>query len=125
MNVVTLCGIAFLCYGATQLVGRDRKEMAAMFSFCGTILIFTPAILSLAGLWEDFSLLLENYTFKGSENLIKAFAIGMCGEVTNEVLRKEGESALASALDFSVKVAILLLSVPLWKEMFSLFEDLL
>ena len=94
-------------------------------AIAGTLCLMTPAVLSLTGLFETLSQKLAEYPFEGGEALFRAFGIGLCCEITGDICRDAGKQGLSNALDFSCKVAILLLCVPLWKQLFSLVEELL
>ena len=55
--------------------------------------------------------------------LIKAAGIGYIGCFSSEVCRDAGENALAARVEFAVRAAILLMSLPLIKNIFAYLEE--
>lgn len=124
MNSFSLCGVALLCYAALTILGKEKNGIGTLIGLSGTICLLFPAILSLANLKDDFLNLLSKYDFFGSDLLLRSFGIGFCCEFTASICRDAGYKELADGLEFSCKVAIMSLCIPLWKELFSLIGGL-
>ena len=124
MNVFALCGIALIAFAAIEIVGKEQQRLGIAVGAVGAVCLLTPAVLSLAGVFAEINGRIEAFPFFGRDLLFRAFGIGLCCEITGDVLRDAGRQNLASALDFSSKAAILALCLPLWKELFSLAEEL-
>ena len=125
MNAFALCGVALLCFAAIEVLGRDAPRIALVVGALGALCLLAPAVLALAGIFEQANDLLAKFAQYGGDQLLRAFGIGLCCEVTGDVLRDAGRQGLANALDFSCKTAILLLCVPLWKQLFEVASELL
>jgi stage III sporulation protein AD len=124
MNGFSLCGIALLCYAALLILGKEKNSLAALVGLAGTLCLFGPAILSLTDLSKELAGFSSTYGFFGSDLLFRAFGIGFCCQFTSDICRDAGYGTVGDALDFSCKVAILSLCLPLWKELFSLIGGL-
>ena len=119
MNISILLkvvGVGLLVAVAHQILSKSGRE---------DLCLLTPAVLSLTGLFETLNQKLVEYHFEGGEALFRAFGIGLCCEITGDICRDAGRQGLSNALDFSCKVALLLLCIPMWKQLFSLVEELL
>ena len=125
MNAFALCGAALLAFAAIEVVGRQDARLAVFIGSVGILCLIAPGILSLSGLLEPVKEGLEKFNFYGGDLLLRSFGIGLCCEVTGEILRDAGRQGLANALDLSCKIAVLLLCVPLWKQIFSLVGEFL
>ncbi len=120
MNMFSLCGIALIAYAALQILGKGKNELGALIGVGGILCLVAPAILSLSGMIKDVKDLLGEYEFYGAEFLLRGLGLGLCCEVTEDILRDAGNTGLANALDFSCKIAMLALCLPLWKSIFDL-----
>ncbi len=125
MNVLSLCGIALICYAALLIIGKEKNGIGALLALTGTICLLLPAVASLKTPLDQIFSLLPTYGFTGEKELLKAFGIGFCCEFTADICKEAGFQGLADALSFSCKVAILCLCIPLWAEVFSLIGGLL
>ena len=125
MNVLSLCGVALIAFAAIEIVGKDKERLGMLIGLAGVLCLLSPAVLSLFGVMDTVKETLARFPFKGGDLLFRAFGIGMCCDVTCDILRDAGRQNLASALDFSSKAAILGLCVPLWKELFDLAQELI
>ena len=124
MNIFALCGIALIAFAAIEIIGKEQQRLGLIVGTAGVICLLTPAVLSLAGVMNELNEKIDAFPFFGKDLLFRAFGIGLCCEITGDILRDAGRQNLASALDFSSKVAILALCLPLWKELFSLAQEL-
>lgn len=124
MNSIALCGVALLCYASLMILGKEKNGIGALIGLAGAVCLLLPAILSFTDLSNSLSDLLDSYSFFGADLLFRSFGIGFCCEFTAGICKDAGFKGLADALDFSCKVAILSLCIPLWKEMFSLIGGL-
>ena len=125
MNVFSLIGIALIAFAAIEILGKEQQRIGLLAGAAGVICLFVPGVLSLVGLMDEFKELMTRFEFFGGDLLFRSFGIGLCCEVTGSILRDAGRQGLANALDFSCKAAILLLCVPLWKQLFSLVQELI
>lgn len=124
MNVFPLCGVALIAFSAIEIIGKEQPRIAWLIGAVGALLLIVPAVISLSDVFGALKEKIETFRFFGSDQLFRAFGIGLCCEVTSDVLKDSGKAGLANALDFSCKAAILLLCVPLWKELFSIIGEL-
>ena len=125
MNSLSLCGVALLCYAALLILVKEKNGLGGLVALSGIMCMLCPAVLSLTDLSVQIRDLSKNYDFFGLDLLFRAFGIGFCCQFTADLCKEAGYGNLADALDFSCKVAILSLCLPLWKELFSLIGGLI
>lgn len=126
MIVLKICGIAVLGLVAVVLLRGMRAEYAA---FAG---IITGILLLFAVLAEFSSVmnLVEEMTEKTGfslyfEVILKAMGLGMLAEVTADICRDNGATAIASKVEFGGKMAILSLSLPILRKLIDLIAEFL
>ena len=125
MNIFALCGVALIAYAALQILGKERTGVGALVGLGGILCLLLPAILTLSGLMKEVLSYIEPFSMHGADLLVKGLGIGFCCEITSEILRDAGNQGLANALDFSCRIAILALCVPLWKDLLELAGGLM
>ena len=120
MTVLQVCGIALsLLMFLLQLTGRKGPDGRSVV-FASALMFFSA---SLSGVREIFTLVSEQgslFDVTGYTSLFKALGIGMVGQFTAELCRDAGEPVLASRVEFFCKVEIVLLSLPLVREILTL-----
>ena len=126
MIVLKICGIAVLGLVAVVLLRGMRAEYA---TFAGII----TGILLLFTVLSEFSsvmALVEEMTEKTGfslyfEVILKAMGLGMLAEVTADICRDNGATAIASKVEFGGKMAILSLSLPILRKLIDLIAEFL
>lgn len=126
MIVLKICGIAVLGLVAVVLLRGMRAEYA---TFAGII----TGILLLFTVLAEFSsvmALVEEMTEKTGfslyfEVILKAMGLGMLAEVTADICRDNGATAIASKVEFGGKMAILSLSLPILRKLIDLIAEFL
>ena len=126
MIVLKICGIAVLGLVAVVLLRGMRAEYA---TFAGII----TGILLLFTVLAEFSsvmVLVEEMTEKTGfslyfEVILKAMGLGMLAEVTADICRDNGATAIASKVEFGGKMAILSLSLPILRKLIDLIAEFL
>ncbi len=122
MSVLQACGIALslliLLVPAKRSGGTDLR-----FVVFGVALLFFSV--SIADLKEILDLFRHQAdTGFGYDILFKALGIGMISQFTAEICRDAGETVLAGRVEFLAKVEIVLLSLPLLRQILSLAKEL-
>lgn len=126
MTIVSVCGIAVIGLVASVILREVRPAFATAVGII-TGLILLGAALSA---FSDIVLFTKDITKKEGFSLyitviLKAFGIGILAETTAEVCRDNGASAIGSKVEFAAKTIILLLAMPLVKEILSRTEAFL
>jgi len=121
MNIIAIAGIAIITAILAVMLKRYHQEYSIIISIAAGILILfqifaniTPAIqqintlLSSAGLTADYAAI-----------LFKSLGICFLAQFAADSCRDAGESALASKVEFAGKIAIVVLSLPLFERIAS------
>ncbi len=121
MNIIAIAGIAIITAILAVMLKRYHQEYSIIISIAAGILILfqifaniTPAIqqintlLSSAGLTAEYAAI-----------LFKSLGICFLAQFAADSCRDAGESALASKVEFAGKIAIVVLSLPLFERIAS------
>ena len=108
MTVLKLCGIAVIGVCAA-LIMRAASAVSSMYP----IVVFAEEISK----GNSYSLYFST--------VLKALGIGIAAQTASDICRDSGENAVASKLEFAAKVGILLLGLPVIREILSLTQKIL
>ena len=126
MNIIRLCGVAIISVVAAVLVKRVKADFGAFVSIIAAVVIFGAAVSAVAPLTSYVSELAETSGFGiYAETIIKSLAVTLLAQTTGDICRDCGENAVAGKIEFAAKCAIMLLSLPVIKNILSLAEAVL
>ncbi len=126
MTVIKLCGIAVIGVCAALIMRAAKSELAMPVGVITGIIILASAISSvypIVAFAEELSR--ENSYSLYFSTVLKALGIGIAAQTAADICRDSGEGAVASKLEFAAKVGILLLGLPVVREILSLTQKIL
>ena len=118
MNILQACGIALSLLLFLVQVGRGSGVDTRSVVFAAAVLFLSVSMSSLKEIVSIFDTVPTNDV--GYDVLWKTLGIGMIGQFTSEICRDAGEPVLAGRVEFFAKVEIILLSLPLVRQILSL-----
>ena len=119
MTVLQVCGIALSVLMFTLQAGKKSKGAV----IAAGVLFFSVSLEELGLLFSFFA---EQNSVQGRQYykaLMKALGIGIVCQFTAQLCRDAGEGTLASGVEFFGKVEIILLSVPMLRELLTLARE--
>ncbi|CCZ20896.1 MAG TPA: hypothetical protein DD628_05830 [Clostridiales bacterium] len=126
MTVIKLCGIAVIGVCAALIMRAAKSELAIPVGVITCVIILASAISSMypiVAFAEGLSR--ENSYSLYFSAVLKALGIGITAQTAADICRDSGEGAVASKLEFAAKVGILLLGLPVVREILSLTQKIL
>lgn len=125
MSDLKLCGIIICCVILSNIFKNIKSEYSLFIRISITISV---SIISLSMFLPIFEYI-ENIT-KGTKlyeylpPLIKILGIAIISELTADICNDAGESGIASKVSLVAKAEILILTLPLIRELFKLCQNL-
>lgn len=126
MEIVKLCGIALLTAFAAAILRREQPVFAVFLSIGGGLLLLGEAmrvLMQFAGEWQ--SIFGQESVFRYHGVLLRSLGIALSVEFAADICRDAGEDSTAGRLELAGKIAILILSLPLLKELLDLTGSLM
>ena len=126
MTVIKLCGIAVIGVCAALIMRAAKSELAIPVGVITCVIILASAISSMypiVAFAEGLSR--ENSYSLYFSAVLKALGIGITAQTAADICRDSGEGAVASKLEFAAEVGILLLGLPVVREILSLTQKIL
>lgn len=127
MNVITLTGAGIAAAVLSAVLRQYNREyglyisLAACALILGAVLNAVSPLLSLIGTLREAAGLDSAYVAV----LLKALAVCCMTQLASDCCRDGGEAAIASKIDFAGRIAVLLISVPLFEKLIGLIKDLI
>ena len=126
MNIIAICGFCIVSACIIATVRVIRPELASVATAVVGVLVMAYVVESLS---PFVSFMREIASEQGIESyfslMLKALAISFCSKISSEICRDCGENTLATRIEFVGKAGIILISLPIVKQLFSIAKDML
>lgn len=119
MEIIQVIGVALAGAVLCLLLKQYKPEYAIVCSVMCSIVIFSLIISKLTPIFVTLTGLM-NKTFSGTEyskTIIKALGICYIAELAAETCKDAEQAALASKVTIAAKIAIVILCLPMFKEL--------
>lgn len=126
MNVFGICGIAMLGLAVTIVLKGLRPDFATFTGIVTALILLLASIHSVSSVIRSLTALSDQTGFSVYTTMIlKTMGIGLLAQVTADVCRDSGASSIASKVEFSAKILILSLCIPILQLLLSYIEGFL
>ena len=125
--MIKILGIVIISLIAIIILKEYNRHFALIVTVCVVILVFSFSLDSVHTVFEKLWSIAENFEYMGSylELLIKILGITLAAQFTADLCRDSGENALASQTEMFSKIAILVMTFPLFETMMNIVTGLL
>ena len=126
MNIIAICGFCVVSACIIATVRVIRPELASLAVAVAGVLVMAYAVEAVS---PFIIFVKEVASEQGIESyftlMLKALAISFCAKISAEICRDCGETTLATRVEFVGKAGIILISLPIVKQLFSIAKDML
>lgn len=121
MNMIGIAGIALVTAVIAVMLRRYHQEYAIVVSITAGVLILFQILANILPAIRQISTLLSSAGLSNEYALILFKALGLCflAQFAADSCRDAGEGALASKVELAGKLAIVVLSLPLFEKIAS------
>ncbi len=126
MGIYTLVGLGLVAAVLAILLRQYRPEYALLTGLAAAVLILAAIFTAAKEIFARIESLLEvaNLPTIYLQAVFKALGISIVAQLGADSCRDAGESAIASKLEMAGKVAVLLVSLPLFESLLQLTQRL-
>ena len=120
MTAEKIIFLAVLCTVLIVLLKNSRPEQAIILSMMSAILLFFWVIETIQPILTELKSLIQRFSFVEQQSEILLKSLGLCclTQISADLCRDAGETALAVNVELAGKTAILVLSLPLFRQLF-------
>jgi stage III sporulation protein AD len=121
MNIIAIAGIAILAAILAAMLRRYHQEYSVILSIAAGVIILFEVFANITPAVRQISTLLSSSGLSAEYAVILFKALGICflAQFAADSCRDAGESALASKVELAGKIAIVILSLPLFENIAS------
>ena len=125
-----LFGTAIIAVMLLVVLRRESTDIALTAKMCAGVILAVTCIASMSPIVEYIGEIGESLGADGTlgsavEVLLKALGVSVLAHITANVCRDAGEGSIAYYVELGAKIEILLLSMPLLRELLGLAASLL
>ena len=129
-GILKLFGGAIIAVMLLIILRRESPDVALTVKMCVGVMLAVVCIASMTPLVEYVGEIAESFGADESlggavEVLLKALGVSILANVTAGICRDAGEGSIAYYVELGAKIEILILSLPLLREIISLAVELL
>ena len=126
MNDIRLCGIVICCVVIVSIFKGIKTEYTLFLRIIITILISAFSFVLFIPILEYMNEITKGTQFHAYlPTLIKILGIAIITELTSDICIDAGENSIASKVSLFAKSEILLLTLPLIKELLGICQELI
>ncbi len=127
MEIIKIAGICIICAILSSLISQTNKEISVMLSIAAVAICALAIIGSVSDVISGLNSIFKVIGIDTAYLSVSFKALGICYvcELSSSSCRDCGESALASIIDISGKVAISLLCLPLLEKLTDVVKTIL
>lgn len=127
MEIIKITGICIICAILSSLISQTNKEISVMLSIAAVAICALVIIGSVSDVISGLNSIFKVIGIDTAYLSVSFKALGICYvcELSSSSCRDCGESALASIIDISGKVAISLLCLPLLEKLTDVVKTIL
>jgi stage III sporulation protein AD len=127
MNAAALAGAVIAAAMLAQILRRNVPELAGLLTVCTGVMLFGAALTAAAPILLETEALLQK---AGADSpwiamLLKCLGTCLVVQFSADCCRDAGEGALAGRVEFAGKVAVAVLSMPMFRSVLQLAMELL
>ena len=122
MEIGAICGLVVLVAFLSVLLRSWRPEWALLLSAVTGIGVSLTVVLSVSSALKEVNALLDRAAIGGDTALLLVKALGICllTQLAADVCKDAGESGMAGRAELAGKAALLLLALPLFRQLVDL-----
>lgn len=127
MNIFSIIGIGLASAAIATVLRQYNKEYGLYISLGATVVIMSVILYSLEPVFSFINELTDvsDINTEYINVLIKSLAICYMTSIASDSCKDCGETAIASRIDFAGKIALLLITIPLFEAILDIIKELL
>ncbi len=124
--MIKYCAIALCALSAVLVLRGAKSEFADIVGTVASVLLFGAAAVSFAPIVEFVRETVSGTGFEGYlSTMFKSLGIALSAQLASELCRDHGQASLASKLELIGKAELMILCIPLMKELITLAAEMM
>ena len=127
MNIMAIAALGITAAALSAVIKKYNGEFSLFISLGASLLIMggvLTAVYPLINLISELTDIIDTEA-EYTAILMKALAVCYITQLASDCCRDSGETAIAGKVDFAGKIAVLLISVPLFEKLIGIIKGLM
>lgn len=127
MNIITIAGAAIIAAAISVLLKQYKPEYSVIINLGAGIVIFMLVVTAAAPIISQVQELIESTNLPSEYIVILFKCLGICfiTQLAADVCRDSGAGSIATKVETAGKIAVLLQSLPLFKQILEVAKNLI
>ncbi len=127
IDIYSVVGLAIVGAVLSLVLRQYRPEYSIVVALCTSVIILIAVLSAMQEIIDTVQNLLTRANIEGefAQVLFKSLGICVVAQLAADACRDAGESAIATKVEMAGKVAVLVVSLPLFSELISISARLL
>lgn len=127
MNIFAVTGLGLAAAALSVILRQYNKEYGLYISLAASVIIFASVLGAFSPITGFIKKLSETMGDTGAyiPILIKALSVCYITQLASDCCKDSGETAISSKIDFAGKIAVLLISLPLFEAILDIVKELI
>lgn len=127
MDMILVVGIAIVSTAFAILLKQYKPEYSMAISLIGTLVIFSIVLASMIPIFSVIRTLMAKVSFSSEYIKIIMKCLGVCylTEIASQICKESGQLSISSKVELGGKVAVLIISLPMFEELLSVALELI
>jgi len=127
MNFTALIGLGLVAAVLSIILRQQNKEFGLYIPLLAGIIILTAVIMAMRPVLDTVGTLMETTGMNNiyGQTLLKGLAVCYLTQLATDACKDAGETAIAGKLELSGKIAVVVLSLPLFNNLVQMITGLI
>jgi len=127
MNITALVGLGLVAAVLSIILRQYKQEFGLYIPLIAGIIILTAVIAAMRPALDTVKNLMESAQMNGiyGQTLLKGLAVCYLTQLATDACKDAGETAIAGKLELSGKIAVVMLSLPLFNSLTEIITGLI
>lgn len=127
MNIISVCVLGIFTVLAATVIRKYNGEISLLLTITAIIFICVAVVPTLSHVFESIKDLTNSANIKNEyvSTLLKSLGICYVTQISADICRENGSGSIASQIEISGKILILLTAIPLYSDLIAMIYNFL
>lgn len=125
MEIIKICVLVLTAVLLVGCIPTFSREISILMTFCCCIVVLLYILKQVVPALEYIKNMAETIHFSGTEVIFKAVGVGFITQFVSDIAADCGNKAVANQMIFAGRICVLMLAIPVFRQVFDIIERLL
>lgn len=127
MDIFSIVGLAITATAICIILKQYKPEYAMLASIVCSLLIFSAIIVNIVPVFDELKTFLNKISYESEYLAVVVKALGICfvTQLASDACKDAGQEAISSKVELAGKVAVIIISMPLFSKLINIVMNLI